>query len=204
MSANILIDLFILIYSAIIHEISHGLMAEKLGDDTAREEGRITLNPIPHIDPYGSILIPLIMWVSTGGRFVFASAKPVPVNFSNLKYGKLGMALVSLAGPVSNFALAILCVIPIKLGLTNAISGPILKDVILLNLLLGTFNLIPIPPLDGSKILLAFAPREWAYKILQFEQFGFLIILFFVFSGAFQVILLPVVFIFASLFGIRF
>jgi Zn-dependent protease len=202
MSPNIIIDLIILVFSAIIHEVAHGLMAERFGDDTAREEGRITLNPLPHIDPYGSILLPLLMWVSTGGRFVFASAKPVPVNFNNLRPQRLGMAMVSLAGPLSNFILAAVCVIPLKLGLVNAISGPILLQAIFLNIILGTFNLIPIPPLDGSKILLSFAPTEWAYRLLRFEQYGFILILFLVFTGAFGYILYPVLNVFLKLFGI--
>lgn len=204
MNGNIIIDLAILVYSAIIHEVCHGLAAEQMGDDTARREGRITLNPIPHIDPYGTILIPLLMWYSTGGRFVFASAKPVPVNFNNLRNPKLGMALVSLAGPLSNFALAIICALPIKFGLVNSISGPILLDAVFINLLLGTFNLIPIPPLDGSKVLLAIGPREWAYRFLRFEQFGFILILLFVFLGVFQYILAPVIYLFSLVFGINF
>jgi Zn-dependent protease len=204
MSGNIIVDLIILLFSAIIHEVSHGLMAERLGDDTARIEGRITLNPIPHIDPYGSILLPLIMWVSTGGRFVFASAKPVPVNFNNLRNPRSGMILVSLAGPFSNFLLAIVFGLIIKFGLTNAISLPILIDAAFINLLLGTFNLIPIPPLDGSKILLALAPRQLANSFLRWEQFGFVLILLFVFLGLFQYILAPVVTLYSQIFGIRF
>src|SRR5271156_5531443 len=101
---NILIIFVILIFSAIVHEVSHGLMAERLGDDTAREQGRITLNPIPHIDPFGSILVPLLLLIGHS-PVIFGAAKPVPVNFDNLRPKKLGMALVSLAGPLSNFAL---------------------------------------------------------------------------------------------------
>src|SRR2546429_685692 len=99
---DILVTFVILIFSAIIHEISHGLMAERLGDSTARDEGRITLNPIPHIDPFGSILLPLALLLAHS-PVIFGSAKPVPVNFNNLRNPKSGMALVSLAGPVSNF-----------------------------------------------------------------------------------------------------
>src|SRR6185312_112443 len=100
---DIIIIFVILIFSAIVHEVFHGLVAEKLGDDTAREQGRITLNPIPHIDPFGSILLPLIL-LFAGSPIIFGAAKPVPVNFNNLKPRKLGMALVALAGPLSNFA----------------------------------------------------------------------------------------------------
>lgn len=200
---NILIIFVILIFSAIVHEVCHGLMAEKLGDSTARDEGRITLNPIPHIDPFGTILLPLLLlWV--GSPIIFGAAKPVPVNFSNLNPRKWGMVLVSLAGPLSNFALAILFVIPIKLGLANSIAYPILIEGIILNLVLGTFNLIPIPPLDGSKILAAALPDEWMYKILSLERWGFVLVIIFLYLGWLQVILMPVLALFSKIFGIDF
>lgn len=199
----ILITLVILIFSAIVHEVSHGLMAEKLGDDTAREQGRITLNPIPHIDPFGSILLPLLL-LSVGSPIIFGAAKPVEVNYNNLKNPKKGMALVSLAGPLANFALAILCVIPIKLGLANDISYPILIQAILLNLVLGTFNLIPIPPLDGSKIFASFFSDEFMHKILSLERYGFLLVLIFLYFGILQVIMYPVIYWFARIFGLGF
>src|SRR5882672_11034817 len=123
---SVAITLVILLFSAIVHEVSHGLMAERLGDDTAREQGRITLNPIVHIDPFGSIVLPALMYFATGGRFFFGAAKPVPVNFDNLRPKKLGMILVSLAGPLSNFLLALFFVAIIKLNLTNKYSYDIL------------------------------------------------------------------------------
>jgi Zn-dependent protease len=181
----------------------HGVVAEKLGDSTARDEGRITLNPIPHIDPFGSIILPLLL-LAVGSPIILGAAKPVPVNFHNLRNPKQGMALVSLAGPFANFALALILAIPIKLGLTNALSGPILLQAVLINIVLGTFNLIPIPPLDGSKVLAAFAPDRWMYKILEWERFGFLLILLFLYAGLLDVILLPVVRLFSSLLGLSF
>jgi Zn-dependent protease len=200
---NVLILVAILLFSAIVHEVSHGLMAEKLGDDTAREQGRITLNPIVHIDPFGSIMLPLIL-IMAGSPIIFGAAKPVPVNFNNLRNPKLGMALVSLAGPLSNFALAILFVIPIKLGLVNSVSYPILMQAILINLVLGTFNLVPSPPLDGSKILAALAPNDWMYKILEWERYGFLLVIVFLYLGWLERILLPVLVMFSRVFGINF
>ncbi len=200
---NIIVTLIILLFSAIVHEVAHGLMAERLGDDTAREQGRITLNPIPHIDPFGSILLPLIL-LSVGSPIIFGAAKPVPVNFNNLRNPKSGMALVSLAGPAANFALAILFTIPIKLGLANEVAYPILLQAIILNLVLGTFNLIPIPPMDGSKILAALAPQEWMYKILEFERYGLILILIFLYMGWLETILLPVILVFSRIFGIQF
>lgn len=199
---TILITFVILIFSAIVHEVAHGVVAEKLGDDTARLEGRITLNPIPHIDPMGTILLPLFMWYATAGRFWFGAAKPVPVNPHNFKNPKTGMALVSLAGPASNFLLAILFVIPIKLGLVNVVSYKVLIIGIFINLLLGTFNLIPIPPLDGSKILAGFVSDRWAYKILELEKYGFVLVMLFVLMGWFSYILSPVIVGFWSLFAL--
>ncbi|HYV33718.1 MAG TPA: site-2 protease family protein [Candidatus Limnocylindria bacterium] len=189
---NIIITFVILIFSAIIHEVSHGLMAEYLGDDTARDQGRITLNPIPHIDPFSSILLPLLL-LSVHSPIIFGAAKPVPVNFNNLRNPKRGMALVSLAGPLSNFALAILFTIPIKLGLANSVAYPILIQAIILNIVLGTFNLIPIPPMDGSKIVASFLPNEWMHKILEWERYGFLLVMIFLYLGWLQIILVPVI-----------
>ncbi len=200
---DILITFIILIFSAIVHEVSHGLVAERLGDSTARDEGRITLNPIPHIDPFGSIILPLIL-LAAHSPIIFGAAKPVPVNFNNLRNPKSGMALVSLAGPASNFLLAILFVIPIKFGLANSISGPILLQAILINLVLGTFNLIPIPPLDGSKILAALAPDQWTHKILSFERYGFVLVLLFLMLGWLNTILLPVIILFSRIFNLSF
>lgn len=198
---EILITLVILLFSAIVHEVAHGLAAEKLGDDTARDQGRITLNPIPHIDPFGSIMLPMLL-LAVGSPIIFGAAKPVPVNFNNLKNPKTGMALVSLAGPLSNFALALLFVLPIKLGLVNNISYPILLQAILINIVLGTFNLIPIPPLDGSKILASFLPDEAMEWILSMERYGFLLVIVFLYAGLFDRILFPAIHIFSNLTGV--
>jgi Zn-dependent protease len=202
-SMDIIITLVILIFSAIVHEVSHGLMAERLGDDTAREQGRITLNPIPHIDPYASVLLPAML-LFLHSPVIFGAAKPVPVNFSNLRPRKLGMALVSLAGPFSNFALAVICAVVIRFGLANSIAYPILLQAIVINLVLGTFNLIPIPPLDGSKIIAAFLPDRLMYTILSLERFGFVLVIIFLLLGWLEAILFPVLNIFSRIFGINF
>lgn len=203
---EILITLVILIFSAIIHEVSHGLMAEKLGDSTARDEGRITLNPIPHIDPFGSILLPAFL-LFVGSPIVFGAAKPVPVDFERLRPRKLGMALVSLAGPLSNFILAavFLGIITIgsQYGITNEISTPILFKAALINVVLGTFNLLPIPPLDGSKLIASFLPDNLMYWILSMERYGFFLVIIFLMLGLLDKILLPVVTVFFALFGIQ-
>ena len=200
---TIITTFVILIFSAIVHEVSHGLMAEKLGDTTAREQGRITLNPVPHIDPFGSILLPLLL-LAAHSPVIFGAAKPVPVDFSQLRPKKLGMALVSLAGPLANFALAVLFVIPIKLGFANQIAYPVLLQAILINLVLGTFNLVPIPPLDGSKIVASFLPEEWIYKILSWERWGFVLVMVFLYLGLLNLLLFPVIMLFGRIFGIDF
>lgn len=198
---DVLITLVILIFSAIVHEVSHGLMAEKLGDNTARDEGRITLNPIPHIDPFGSILLPGFLLL-VGSPIVFGAAKPVPVNFDNLRPRRLGMALVSLAGPVSNFILAILLVLPLKFGLVSGVMVDIWLKAVVLNIVLGTFNLLPIPPLDGSKIVASVLPTNLMYWILSMERYGFFIVIIFLYLGLLQKILLPVITLFFRIFGI--
>lgn len=195
---DILIILIILIFSAIVHEVSHGLMAEKLGDSTARDEGRITLNPIPHIDPFASILLPgLLLFLHS--PVIFGAAKPVPVNFDALRPRKLGMAMVSLAGPLSNFVIAILLLIPYKFGIQNEI----ILQAIVLNIVLGTFNLLPIPPLDGSKVIASFLPDELMYRILSLERFGFILVLVFLYLGWLSAVLLPVIYFFFKIFGIQ-
>lgn len=198
---EIIITLVILLFSAIVHEVSHGLVAEQLGDDTARDAGRITLNPIPHIDPFGSIMLPALLLLA-GSPIIFGAAKPVPVNFNNLRNPRSGMALVSLAGPLSNILLAILFVIPLKLGLINAISGPILVKAIFINIVLAVFNLIPIPPLDGSKIIASFLPENIMARLLSLERYGFILVILFLYLGILDKILLPVVFLFARIFNL--
>lgn len=200
---DILITLVILLFSAIVHEVSHGLVAEKLGDSTARDEGRITLNPIPHIDPFGSIMLPALL-LFVGSPIVFGAAKPVPVNFNNLQPRRLGMALVSFAGPLSNLILAVLFMLPVKFGLVNGAIAEIWLKAVLINLVLAVFNILPIPPLDGSKIVASVLPYNIMYRLLELERFGFVLVIVFLFLGILDKILLPVVTLFFRLFGISF
>jgi len=148
----------IIIFSAIVHEVMHGVAADWLGDKTARYAGRLTLNPIPHIDPLGSIILPLVLAFS-GSSFFFAWAKPVPYNPYNLKPGRFSEAIVAFAGPLSNILIALVIGGVIRLGTLGAQVDTFLFIVVVVNVMLFIFNLIPIPPLDGSKVLSALLPR---------------------------------------------
>lgn len=172
--------MLILIPSSIIHEIAHGYMAERLGDPTARYAGRLTVDPRSHVDVWGTLLMPMILYFLSQGSFMFAYAKPVPYNPYNLRNHRWGPALVGLAGPASNFLLAVLFGLVIRY-LGSAQNVFILSKIVILNLVLMVFNLIPIPPLDGSKILYALLPDS-AYEIKNFlDRYGFIILIFFVF-----------------------
>ncbi|HEV3245442.1 MAG TPA: site-2 protease family protein [Candidatus Paceibacterota bacterium] len=151
----------VIIFSAIIHEVMHGYAADKLGDPTARYAGRLTLNPIPHIDPIGSVLLPLVL-VLSGSPIFFGWAKPVPYNPYNLRPGRFSEAIVAGAGPASNAVIAILFGIVIRLGVSPSLDTFFFL-IVVVNVMLCLFNLIPIPPLDGSKVLEAFLPRSLQY-----------------------------------------
>ncbi len=175
------LSIIILLFSVIVHEVSHGLMALKFGDHTAEAAGRLTLNPIPHIDPFGTILLPAILML-TGSPILFGWAKPVPVNplnFSNLRKGEL---FVSAAGILANFGLAIAAAViyHILVALPQtfpALLGALLRFTVIINLVLGTFNLFPIPPLDGSKVLLSRLPYNLAKEYQKLEPYGFIILM---------------------------
>ncbi len=174
--------LFIIIPSAIFHEYAHGWMANQLGDPTAKYAGRLTLNPIVHIDKWGTLIMPLLLLVVTQGSFLFAYAKPVPYNPYNLKSQKWGPAAVAVAGPISNLLLAFV----FGQLMRYVPDGPLsmlLSVVVYANVLLAVFNLLPIPPLDGSKLLYAVLPDSmWKVKQI-LEQYGFFILLAFIMVG---------------------
>ncbi|MEK7636654.1 MAG: site-2 protease family protein [Patescibacteria group bacterium] len=206
---DIIFQATILIFSIIIHEISHGYVALALGDPTAKYAGRLTLNPIPHIDLFGSIILPIISF-ATGG-FIFGWAKPVPYNPYNLRNQKWGSAIVGAAGPLSNILIAFFFGMLIRIMpyffseptqfLANLVS--IASFIVFLNVLLAIFNLLPIPPLDGSKVLFAMLPYQFRYIQDFLEQYGFIILLFFIFF-LFR-LLYPVIQIVFSIFtGIGF
>ena len=184
---DIVFSIAILIMSAVIHEVSHGFMANYLGDPTAKYEGRLTLNPFKHLDFFGSFLVPLVTYVA--GGFVFGWAKPVPYNPFNLKNPKTGAGLIAAAGPASNFIVALFFGLLLRFGQQLAfVPTPffeIISLIVLINIILGVFNLIPIPPLDGSKVLFSFLPNALQGIMDFLERFGFffLLIIIFFFSG---------------------
>src|SRR5665213_1712838 len=151
----------IVIFSAIIHEVMHGVAADRLGDPTARYAGRLTLNPLVHLDPFGSVILPLFLALS-GSPIFFGWAKPVPYNPYNLRPGRFSEAIVAGAGPASNAVIAILAGLIIRLGAFPRGTEPIFL-IVVVNVMLCIFNLIPVPPLDGSKVLEALLPRSLQY-----------------------------------------
>jgi len=186
---NFVFSLAILVMSVVIHEVSHGFMAYFLGDPTAKMAGRLTLNPIKHVDPVGSLLVPGILALLPGS-IIFGWAKPVPYNPYNLQAGKVGPALVAAAGPASNFFLALVFgllirFLPVTLLTPQAIS--IMSLVVAINLMLAIFNLLPVPPLDGSQILFSLLPYRWRFIEELFVRYQIVIILVVIFGAGFIV-----------------
>ena len=171
-----LIGIIIIVFSAILHEIAHGFVADKLGDPTARIAGRLTLNPIPHLDPIMSIIVPFLL-IASGSPIIFGGAKPVPVNPLMLREGRKDVALVALSGPLTNLLIALVAAF---LGHFVAFASPevfqILKLVVRFNLILGFLNLVPIPPLDGSKFFSIIFPEKTAQQYLSLAPFGIFIL----------------------------
>jgi len=223
--AIIVFEFVVLLFSAMLHEVAHGYEAERLGDDTARRAGRLTLNPLAHLDPFMSFLMPAVLFLTTG--FFFAGMKPVPYNPNNLRNPRTGAVKVALAGPITNLLIAFVfgvlsMLLPVAAATKGAIFNAIANGaaipvftgsldgvylffliIIYINVLLGIFNLVPIPPLDGSKLLfLILPPTPGTYKFMYFmERWGLILVLIFVFFG-FQIIF-PVINFFFALFAGR-
>jgi len=184
---TILIYALPVLFSITVHEAAHGYVARYFGDSTAYMLGRMTLNPLKHIDPIGTILMPLLLYFSTSGAFVFGYAKPVPVNFGNLRHPKRDMVWVALAGPASNFVQAIgwalLLVGLVAAGASEPFFLQMARAGILVNLVMWAFNLFPLPPLDGGRVLAGLLPGRQALWLSRIEPYGFFIVLALVLAG---------------------
>ena len=201
-----------LMLAVILHEVSHGWTAEKLGDPTARLLGRITLNPLSHIDLFGTILVPGILLL-TGAHFLIGWAKPVPVDFGRLRGGRRSMALVAISGPLTNFLLATLSSIlfhltsgPVSAGFSGTITLPIHVMAyysVMLNLVLMVFNLLPVLPLDGGRIAVGLLPENLAIGLQRTERWGMLIVLLFVASDMWRYLVSPVIVVFLRILDMR-
>lgn len=184
---TVLIHALPVLFAITVHEAAHGYAARHFGDQTAAMMGRITLNPAKHIDPVGTILMPLLLYFATSGAFLFGYAKPVPVNFGNLRNPKRDMVWVALAGPASNFlqaiAWAVVLVLLIGLGVNERFFIEMARAGVLVNLVMWAFNLFPLPPLDGGRILVGLLPWRQAHMVARIEPWGFFIVMGLVIAG---------------------
>ena len=188
------------------HEVAHGFVANKLGDPTAKMMGRLTLNPIAHIDPVGTIIVPVMLFILSNGAFIFGTAKPVPVNFYNLKHPRRDTALVSAAGPATNIMIAFISILLYILiqvifppSSSSAFNQKIMTPLVMMiqysisfNIFIAAFNLFPVPPLDGGRIATSLLPTKYAYHFSKLEPYGILIVLGLWFTGIAHYIIVPI------------
>ena len=184
---TVLIYALPVIFAITLHEAAHGYAAQRLGDPTAAMMGRVTLNPFPHIDPIGTILMPLLLYFSTGGAFLFGYAKPLPVRFDRLRHPKRDMVWVALAGPASNLLQALLWGVLLYVlagnGITERFFLEMCKAGMLTNVVMFAFNLFPLPPLDGGRIVVGLLPWRQALLFSRIEPWGFYIVMALVITG---------------------
>ena len=184
---TILIYALPVLFAITVHEAAHGYAARHYGDHTAERLGRITLNPLKHIDPVGTIVMPLVLYIATSGAFLFGYAKPVPVNFGNLRNPKRDMVWVALAGPASNFFQAVgwklLLIVLVVSGVEEPFFVKLAQGGVLVNFVMWAFNLFPLPPLDGGRILVGLLPYKQAHQVSRIEPYGFFIVMALVLAG---------------------
>lgn len=184
------VRLTVLVLSIVFHEVAHGYAAYRLGDPTARDAKRLTLNPLAHIDPMGSVVLPLFL-VITNSPVLFGWAKPVPFNPGYFRDARKGMMIVGAAGPAANLLLAVLAAAAFRLLTPSGLFGLLLVHACIINVVLALFNLIPIPPLDGSRVVVGFLPLDLARSYLKIERFGFLIVFGLLWFGVLDRVLWP-------------
>ena len=199
-----MVSLFLFLLAVTIHEVSHGWAALALGDPTARVLGRLTLNPFRHIDWMGTVFLPLLL-VAVRSPVVFGWAKPVPVNAQNFRHPRRDMLWVGAAGPGANFLFAAALAFSLKvLSFLPLAFTEMVQNLILINLVLGTFNLLPIPPLDGSRVLTGILPPHLARLVLLLEPWGFFVVILLLSVGFIDRILWPIVLFFGKSLGVGF
>ena len=204
---DLLIAAIPILIAITFHEVAHGFVAYKCGDSTAKMMGRLTLNPAAHIDPVGTIIVPLMLFIFSKGTFIFGTAKPVPVNFYNLRHPRRDSALVSAAGPATNVIIAFISILLLvlidKISIVFTSSAFIGQKIIIplnkmlqysvsFNIFIAAFNLLPVPPLDGGRIVTSLLPAKHSYQFSKIEPYGILIVLVLWFTGIARYIIVPI------------
>lgn len=201
MPADVIINILVvipgLLLGIVIHEAAHGWVADRLGDQTARMLGRLSLNPLRHLDPWGTVMLPLFLLLLSKGSMVFGYAKPVPINLRNLQHLRRDTLLISLAGPAANLLTAMAVILLAWLAryagwLRNSGVQEVMYAAMYINILLAAFNLLPLPPLDGAEIVNSLLPASWSYRFQKLAPYSFLIFLALYFTGLLGVLLVPI------------